>query len=139
MRCFQLVSICLLGAALVGCGVATPFIQSGVSKDNSAHIITDSDNSGQVAGWNQRVYIFGIDGVPTHPGMGLRPEEAFVSPGPHRFDVQYWFMGANSKASLQLDAKAGHTYVVRWEIQGRRMRFWFTDGWNGPVVGGVAD
>jgi len=139
MKYFRTLLTCLLVCLLAGCGVAAPFIQSGVAKDNSAHIITDSDNSGHVAGWSQRVYIFSIDGVPTHSGPGLRPEEAYVSAGLHRFDVQYWFMGTNAKSSLELDAKANHTYVVRWQIDGGRMRFWFTDGWDGPTVGGVAD
>lgn len=124
---------------LAGCGVAAPFIQQGVNTANSAHIITESDHTSEVAGWDRRIYIQAVDGNETHHGIGLMPEEAYLSEGPHKLDLVYIYMGAQASGHLQLVAHRGHDYVIhRWQ-DGNRMRFWITDGWAGPVVGGIVD
>ena len=124
---------------LAGCGVGAPFIQPGAYAGSPAHIVTDSDHTSKVAGWDRRIYIQAVDGNQTRHTIGLMPEEAYLTAGPHRIDVIYMFMGSQAKGHLQLVALHGHDYVIHRQEDGNRMRFWITDGWSGPVVGGIVD
>ena len=139
MKCHAVVAAVAAGFLLAGCGVGTPFVQPGVNTSDSAHIVTESDHSSEVAGWDRRIYIRAVDGNETHPGVGLGPEEAYLSEGPHKLDLVYMYMGAQAKGHLQLVAHRGHEYVIHLQQDGNRMRFWITDGWSGPVVGGIVD
>ncbi|WP_266182359.1 hypothetical protein [Dyella humicola] len=139
MKSYAIASVITSVFLLAGCGVGKPFVQPGINTNDSAHVVTDSDHSSQVAGWDQRIYIWAIDGKDTHAGVGLRPEEAYLSEGPHKLEIIYMFMGASAKGRLTLVAQRGHDYVIHRQQDNGRMRFWITDGWSGPVVGGIAD
>ena len=139
MKFHTVVGVVAASFVLAGCGVGKPFVQSGVGTAESAHIVTDSDHLSDVAGWDRRIYIRTVDGTDTHPGLGLMPEEAYLSEGPHKLDIVYMYMGAKASGHLQLVAHRGHEYVIHRQQEGNRMRFWITDGPAGAVVGGIAD
>lgn len=137
MKFFRMPAALIFVTCLVGCSPQGPFVQSDVVKNRAVHVITDSDNS-SVRG--VKIYIMSIDGAPTRFGLGVRPEEAFISMGPHVFDLQYFHFGAEARAQLRLNAIMGHDYVVHYDDSEKdKVRMWFTDGWDGPVVGGVVD
>lgn len=139
MKCYAVMAAVASSVLLAGCGVGKPFVQPGVNTGDSAHIVTESDHLNQVAGWDRRIFIHAVDGNETHHGVGLRPEEAYLSEGPHKLDLLCMYMGGLARGRLQLVAHRGHEYVIHRQQYDGGIRFWITDGWSGPVVGGIVD
>ena len=80
-----------------------------------------------------------VDGKSTDPtGITTHyPPEAFVLPGRHYFTVLFAQPHFWTEAALWIDAEAGRTYHVNWDLQAHGMRFWVVDGETRAVVGGI--
>lgn len=125
----------LMAMCLGACATPEPFVQAGITKANSAHIITETDHSDK---WSPQISIDVVDGKLTHPVIGSS-EEAVVAAGPHVFSFRYSYRAVKAIVALRLNALAGHEYIVHYSRDGGMVRMWLTDGWKGPMVGEIID
>lgn len=128
--------------ALIACTASKPFVMPSVGTGDGIHIASEYAASGAGSALGPHILIVSIDGVPTKKSSPLArvAEEAYVTPGPHVFGLRYVMGTMVGGIALALNAQPGHEYIIE-DVEGSHGRFLlrFRDGWNGPVVGGVAD
>lgn len=128
--------------ALVACVTSKPFVMPSVDAGGGVHIASEYAASGTNSALGPHILIVSIDGAPTKKSSLLArvAEEAYVTPGPHVFGLRYVMGTMVGGVALSLNAQPGHEYIIE-DVEGSHggLRLRFRDGWNGPVVGGLAD
>lgn len=123
---------------LTACAASKPYVMPNVAAGKGIHVASEYAGEDSIVG--PRILIVSIDGVPTKKSSPLArvAEEVYVTPGAHVFGLRYVVGTLVGGISLSLNAQLGHEYIIE-DVQGRHVRLRLRDGWNGPVVGGIAD
>ncbi|WP_426689757.1 hypothetical protein [Rhodanobacter ginsengiterrae] len=138
----KVITLIIACATLVACVPSKPFVMPNVDRQTGVHVVSEYATGTADSMFSPHILIASIDGKPVKRSSALArlPEEVYVTPGTHTFDLRYVMGGGWGEINLALDAQAGHEYIIE-EIDGTGAHFLlrFRDGWNGPVVGRLAD
>lgn len=138
----KVIALIIACATLVACAPSKPFVMPNVDRQTGVHVVSEYATGKADSIILPHIFITSIDGksVKKSSALARLPEEAFVAPGTHTFGLRYIVGGRWGDMNLTLDAQAGHEYIIQ-EIDGTGANFLlrFRDGWNGPVVGRLAD
>lgn len=135
--------IILACTALSGCVVSGPYVMPNTDVHSGIHVQSEwagSRNANSMFG--PHIFIVSIDGVPAKRTEALAklPQEAYVTSGTHTFELRYVTDGSFANIDLALDAQKGHEYIIQEvDSTGAMGMLRFRDGWNGPVVGRLAN
>ena len=135
--------IILACAALSGCVASGPYVMPNTDVHSGIHVQSEwAGSSTADSMFGPHIFIVSIDGMPAKrtQAMAKLPEDAYVAPGTHTFELRYVTDGGFANIDLALDAQAGHEYIIQ-EVDGAgaTVMLRFRDGWNGPVVGRLAN
>jgi hypothetical protein len=140
MSQFTTILIVSLFLVLQACAVK-PHTQSGInlSEYSSYSQITSDLNSSHetIKGRNHTITFNTLNGEDLGPPFsGSRPTDINILPGPHSFEVQFYYYGTYARACLELEAQAGVNYKVRHQTGDYSVAFW-VETENGEVVGNL--
>ena len=138
---FGIVCVCFL---LSGCATAPPAFQAypGAPRMGAdiAKITTDSSFQHKVLiGLDNRIAIISVDGHETKGNWRVKYSySADVLPGSHRLRL-LWGNGFHSaRGCLTVPTQAGHDYLIRQEVRGRKVFLWAVDEATQQSVTGTA-
>ena len=128
-------AVIALALLLPACAMTkVAYVAPGAVRGQQAQILAepicqpDSFGSGPVE-------IVAIDGLRTAQMLSMPNPVSYVPPGEHKFTIFHAVGTVSFTGHLKLNARPNVGYVLH--CAGGGSRFWFTEGENGPVAGGI--